>query len=226
MVSAPPIVPGHAAQELQPGDPLFGGLLGDGAVQRSGAGEERAVAAGGDLREGAAGEADDDALHAAVAHQQVGADADRGDRHAGIEGGEEGGQVVEVLGQEQHVSRAADAEPSVGGERGVGDQLAARGGEARAPSHAIAPARWGVPPCPALRMGQHAFELSGQRIRPLRDVPRPEQYHEVPRPRLLRNHGGQRRGAIEGERPPVAVALQALDQCVPAEALQRRLAAA
>ena len=68
------------------------------------------VVAGGDLGKAAA-EPDHDAGDAAVAHQQVRADADHRDRHIGRQRGEKLGQVLGVGRAKQHLGRAADAEP-------------------------------------------------------------------------------------------------------------------
>ena len=59
--------------------------------------------------EGAGREADDDAFQPAVAHDQVGPDADNRDRT--VVSPEERGEVVGVRRREQHLSRTADAEP-------------------------------------------------------------------------------------------------------------------
>ena len=71
-------------------------------------------------------QADDDARHAAVAHQQVGAEADDGDGKVGRDAGEEVGEVGLIGRREQHLRRAADAEPGDVGELGSGR----RGGRA------------------------------------------------------------------------------------------------
>ena len=70
---------GNAGQEFEPADAGIARRQRDVEVERAGAGFDRA-AGGADLGEAAA-EADDDAFDAAVAHQQVGADADHRHRH-------------------------------------------------------------------------------------------------------------------------------------------------
>ena len=59
----------------------------------------------------AAGQPHHHAGNAAIAHQQVGADADHADAQIGGLGGQEGGQVVGIGGTEQDFRRAAGAEP-------------------------------------------------------------------------------------------------------------------
>ena len=65
----------------------------------------------------AAPQADDDARHAAVAHQQVGAEAD--DEHGQLrrDAAQEIGEVGRVGRREQHLRRAADAKPRDVGQR-------------------------------------------------------------------------------------------------------------
>ena len=64
-----------------------------------------------DPAEAAGGEADGDARQPPVPHDQVGADAERGDGDVRRQGGEEGAQVVHALGLEQDLRRAADPQP-------------------------------------------------------------------------------------------------------------------
>ena len=63
-----------------------------------------------DLAEAAA-EPDHDARHAAVAHDQVGAEPDHRDRNVGRQVREEIGEIRLVLRHEQHLRRPADAKP-------------------------------------------------------------------------------------------------------------------
>jgi len=86
------------------------------------------------LGEGPA-QADDDALDAAVADQEVGADADRGNGDGGIEAFQEIGEIVLVLRQEEDISGAADPQPGEGGKGLIAEQLAANEREAVAPGH-------------------------------------------------------------------------------------------
>ena len=69
----------HAAQEREAVDPRLRRRLGHGRVERGGAGDHAMVRRRLDRAESAAAEADHDAAHAAVAHDEVGADADDGD---------------------------------------------------------------------------------------------------------------------------------------------------
>ena len=81
MRSAPPIVPGMPLKNAKPGD---AGLLRRARhhdVEHRGAGGDAMVRFDLDLVE-AAPEPDHHARHAAVAHDQVGADADHGDRES------------------------------------------------------------------------------------------------------------------------------------------------
>ena len=71
-----------------------------------------------------------DARHAAVAHDQVRAEADDRDRNVGGQHAEEIRQVGLVLRHEQHLRRPADAEPGQFGERLVRQQPAAQLGRA------------------------------------------------------------------------------------------------
>ena len=63
---------------------------------------------------------------AAVAHDQVGAEADDGDGNLGRKMGEEIREIVLVLRHEQHLRRPADAKPGELGQRLVGEQAAAQ----------------------------------------------------------------------------------------------------
>ena len=116
---------GNAAQECEPGD---AGLLRrprDASVQHRRAGAMRMPSSTVDLAEAAA-EPDHDAGHAAVAHDQVGAEPDDGHRNVGGQARQERGEIVLVRRQEQHLRRPADAEPGELGQRLVGEQPAAQ----------------------------------------------------------------------------------------------------
>ncbi|MNS91669.1 hypothetical protein D3C72_1257710 [compost metagenome] len=115
---------GDTGVELQPGDARFRGGLGHHRIQRPRA-DRDGLALGRDPGEGAARQTDHHALDPAVAHDQVGADADDGDRHGFRQGLEEVGQVLGVRRNEQGVRRPADAEPGVRPQRLVQQQLAA-----------------------------------------------------------------------------------------------------
>ena len=111
---------GDAAHEGKPGER---GLL-RGArnphVGHRGAGAH-ALALDLDVGEAAA-KPDDDARHAAVAHDQVGAEPDDGDGDVGRKIREDVGKVVLVLRHEQHLRRPADAKPGQRRQRLVGQQ--------------------------------------------------------------------------------------------------------
>ena len=73
--------------------------------------------------------ADHDARHAAVAHQQVGAQADDEHRKLGGDAAQEIGKVGGVGHNEQDLRRASDAEPRDVGESLIGNQPAAQIGQ-------------------------------------------------------------------------------------------------
>ena len=73
---------GNAAEEREPGDRRLLGGAADLHVGHRGAGADAAAVLDLHLAEAAA-EPDDDARHAAVAHDQVGAEPDDGDRNLG-----------------------------------------------------------------------------------------------------------------------------------------------
>ena len=110
----------NAAQEFETGKTGIPAGKCDIDVRRDRAGAHiRAV--DHDLGEGAA-ELDRHAVDTAVAHQQIGTDADHAHRHVLGAGREEGLQIVFVFRAEQHVRRTADAEPGqIGQRRVIGD---------------------------------------------------------------------------------------------------------
>jgi hypothetical protein len=70
-------------------------------------------------------------VHAgAGAHEKIRADADDGDRHVGRLGREKGRQILEIGRVEQHLGRAADAEPGEARDRRLGAQHAAHARQA------------------------------------------------------------------------------------------------
>uniref|UniRef100_A0A0N4Z3P8 LigA n=1 Tax=Parastrongyloides trichosuri TaxID=131310 RepID=A0A0N4Z3P8_PARTI len=125
---------GDARIEFQPGDARLGRGARHHAVQRARARRD-GVALGRHLAPGAARQPDHHALDPAVAHDQVGADADRRHRHVLGQSLQKVGQIFGVRRNEQGVGRAADTEPSVRPQRLVQQQLAAHGGEVIAPRH-------------------------------------------------------------------------------------------
>ena len=86
MRSAPPIVPGMPRRKDRPGDAGLRCRAGDLHVGRAGAGADPVVRLDRDLGKAFA-EADDHALPAAVADEQVGAEPDDQDRHLRVETG-------------------------------------------------------------------------------------------------------------------------------------------
>jgi hypothetical protein len=97
MRSAPPIVPGTPDRNSQPAMPAAAARVLDG-------------------REAAA-EPDHDAPDAAVAHQEVGADADHRDDDVARQRLEEIGEIGLVERPEHHLGGATDAEPRDAGKR-------------------------------------------------------------------------------------------------------------
>ena len=73
----------------------------------------------------------DDALDAAVTHQQVRPEPDDRDGHPGSQPGHEISQIVLVGGREQDLRRAADAEPCDVGQREIAGQPPAQVGQPR-----------------------------------------------------------------------------------------------
>jgi hypothetical protein len=117
MRSAPPIEPGTPRRNARPSTPAS-------AAAKVGRGRDRA--------ESLAAEANHYAAHAAVAHDQVRADADRQDGNLARQLLHEIGEVVLVVRRIERLGGAADAEPGVRRERDVGGELAAQGRRQRA----------------------------------------------------------------------------------------------
>ena len=132
------VLAGDAGVELEARKARLGRLAGHGGVQGAGAGADLG-SLDGDRAEGTAGQADDHARNAAVTDDGVGADAQHLDGNVGRQGLEEGFQVIGVSGQEQHLGRAADAEPGEGAEGLIQVNAAADGREVVAPSHSNLP---------------------------------------------------------------------------------------
>ncbi len=124
--------PRHAAIELQSRDARLPRLARQNGVQGRRPGVDGGIAPWLDLGEGAT-HADHHTLDPAIADQQVGSDADGHHRDGWVQSLEEDGQVVLVLRQEQQLGRPADAQPSVGRQHRVPQQLAADGRQPIAP---------------------------------------------------------------------------------------------
>jgi hypothetical protein len=111
---------GNAAVECQTRNTgLLRGARHHDVEDRGAGGDARAVNA--DLVEAAA-HADDDARHAAVAHDQVGAGADDGDWNVGRQIAQRVSQIVFVFRHQQRLRRPADAEPGELGQRLIGHE--------------------------------------------------------------------------------------------------------
>ena len=113
--------------------PAIAGLLRfarDHGIEQPGAGADAMLAFDLDLVEAAA-EPDHDARHAAVAHDEIGAGADR--RHRNVHGqvAQEIREVVFILRHVEGLRRPADAEPSQFGQRLIGEQAPAQFRHAR-----------------------------------------------------------------------------------------------
>ena len=118
---------GNAAQELEAGQRMVARRQRHVEIGRAGAGHDL-VALDRDAGE-AAHQADHHALDAAVAHQQVRADAQHRHRHVGRQRLQERRQILGIGRPEQHLGRAAGAEPGLRAERRIGRQPAARLGQ-------------------------------------------------------------------------------------------------
>jgi hypothetical protein len=122
---------GDAAQKRQAGDR---GLLRRARhlhVGHRGASGHAVAVLDCDLAEAAA-EPDHHARDPAVAHDEIGAEADGGDRHLGGKLRQQGGQILGVLRREQHLRRPADPEPGQFGQRLVGKEPPAQARHPRA----------------------------------------------------------------------------------------------
>ena len=118
---------GNAAQERKPGDAGLLRRARDLHVRHRGAGARCVCPLDLDVAEAAA-EPDHHARHAAVAHDQVGAEPDDGDRNVGRQDAEEIREVGLVLRHEQHLRRPADAKPGQRRQRLVRQQPPAQFG--------------------------------------------------------------------------------------------------
>ena len=116
---------GDAAHEREPRDRRFLRGARDFHVRHRGAGADAMARFHRDLVEPAA-EPDRNARYAAVAHDQVGAKADRGHRDFGGKLFQEIREIVFVVRHEHHLRRTADAKPGQLGKRLVRQQTAAQ----------------------------------------------------------------------------------------------------
>ena len=137
---------GNAGKEFETRKPGIAGAPGDVHVMGGGAGGDF-VAVDADFGEAPA-ETHDDALDAAVADNDVGADADHGHRHMGGLGGQQPGKIVGIGGFEQHLRRAADLEPCEAGDRGIGGQFTPDRGQAIHKACCSFSRHHSPPPCP------------------------------------------------------------------------------
>ncbi len=109
---------GDRPQEFHPANPRIARGGGDEDAARPTAAAQRGRIEPFDRGEGLA-QADDDASNAAIAHDHVGAEAERHHRHCRVERGEEGAEISDILGFEQPLRGAARFEPDERCQRGV-----------------------------------------------------------------------------------------------------------
>ena len=125
------------------------------------------------LAEALGRQAHDEARDAAVADQEVRADADDGQRHVFGHGLQERREILLVGRLEQQLGQAAGAEPGDLVHLGIRRHAAAQGAAGRSPSRSNQCASCGSCRRPA--------EFLGQRIGPLRDVAGAEEDDEIAR---------------------------------------------
>ena len=160
---------GNAEEEFHAADIGRRRRLRHALVERGGAGTDD-IALGAGFAEGARRQPDHDAWHAAVAHDQIGADADDVDRQLLRQMLQEVSEIVLIRRREQHLRRTADAKPGQLRQRLVRQQppaqLRHRGfeiGRDVGESH-------GLP---------QRLQFAGQRVGPLRDVAGAEADDEI-----------------------------------------------
>ncbi len=122
---------GHAAQERQAIDARYCGGLGDIKVRRRSAGDDARAVHDLDRAEGPAAEPDDEPGHAAVAHDEVRAEADGRDRDLARESRQDIGEIVLVGRGKQGLRRTADPEPGRLRDASVGCEASAQLGRPR-----------------------------------------------------------------------------------------------
>ncbi|MGY4481580.1 hypothetical protein ACVWWR_000771 [Bradyrhizobium sp. LM3.2] len=116
---------GNAEVEFEPADIGGSGDFRHALVERGGSSCDD-IATRARLAKGARRQPDHHARYAAVAHDQVGADADDVDGNVACEMREEISEIVLVRRREQHLRGTADAKPGELGERLVREQPAAK----------------------------------------------------------------------------------------------------
>ena len=121
---------GNAAVEGKTSDARVTRRARDHDVEHRGAGAQAMPLLDRDGIEAAA-EADDYAGHAAIAHDEIGAGADDIDRNVRRQIAQEISEIVLVFRHEEHLRRAADAEPGEFAERLIGQQAPAQVRHAR-----------------------------------------------------------------------------------------------
>ncbi len=118
-------MPGNSAQEFEAGDAVVAGGRGDQDAGRTAAAMERGLVELLDFRERLA-EADDDSGYAAVADDQIGAEAECHQGYVRIELSQELDEVVLIGRLEQPLGRPAPLEPYERSEWSVGGQTSPR----------------------------------------------------------------------------------------------------
>ncbi len=131
----------YAMVEMEAADAGLQRHGGQPLVGRSGAGADGGGRGLLDLAEALGRQADHEAADAAFADQQVGADADHGERHVDRHGAQEGGEVLLVGRLEQRLGGAAGAEPGDLLHLRIGRDAAAQAGQpvAEAGQEGVAP---------------------------------------------------------------------------------------
>ena len=220
---------GNAAQELEPGQRMIARGQRHVEVERAGA-RHHLVALDRDAGE-AAHQADHHALDAAVAHQQVRADAQHRHRHVGRQRLQEFREIRRVGRTEQHLGRAAGAEPGLRAERRIGGQPAARLGQpvdqVRAGGlerhHAAVPESLAMARGPAFSAAS-CWSWPGSACAQAVILPAPRQTTTSPGRATCQIMPGRSPGAMQRMDVAMAGALHQADQHVAVDALDRRLA--
>jgi len=119
---------GYPAIEMQACDARFGGGAGDLDVRHGGAGAQAMAVENFNAAEPAS-QPDDDTRNAAIANEDVGAEAEREDRPICWNGPQEVGQICFVGGSEEKLGWAADSKPGNLGKFGIGLEPAAQVGQ-------------------------------------------------------------------------------------------------
>ena len=218
MRSAPPIAPGMPRRNARPAMPASCAALRDAHVRHRRAGAD-AMALGLDVVEAAA-EPDHHARHAAVAHDQVGAEADHRDRNVARQVREEIGEIALVLRHEQAPAparrRGTRSAARAAGWRAGGRAASAASTSGRERCRGSHGARQATFPAP---------QFARQRIGPLRDGAGAEADDDSRRAsRCPCTMPASSLRAVERDHVAVAARAQRLHQIIAVGAFDRRFA--